>query len=1423
MANTTAPIRILHLEDHPRDAELIQDKLEVADLACDIVLVDSREQYDAALAGTPFDLILCDYNVPEYDGLSALKLARQRQPDTPVIIISGSMEEEEAVKCLHLGATDYLLKQRLERFIPAVHRALQETDELHRRRQAETELNRSKDLLQVAGRMARMGGWEVELSSGRAIFSDEVASIIAMPPGTPLTAEDVINHYLPEYKEKVRAAFHACIYSGTPFDDEFQILTFDGRRIWIRCIGQAVRDARGTITGVHGAFQDITEKKRVEEALSQSNQRLTRTLESITDAFFTLNREWRFTYVNKEAERLLHRTRADLLNNVIWDEFKESVNTTFYHEYHRAVRDNCTVAFEEFYAPLDCWVEVHGYPSEEGLTVYLRDIGERKRAEAKVYASEERLRLILGNALDAHVATDAGGRIIEWNRQAELIFGWPAGLAIGWQLDETIIPSRCRDRHRHDIARAAMRKGKIGTISGRRQEILAMRRSGEEFPIELAIVPIEQEGQLIFSASIRDITERRQAALESARINRALQILSRCNEAMTRAENERDLRLHICRLIIDIGGYCAAWIGYAQDDEARSIVPVAYAGGPDDIAYITGLKLSWSEDDPAGKGPGGRTIRSGSTVIIEDLERDHTVSLWRASAQQCGYHAAVCLPLRDKDRTFGLLALYSDEVQSVADEEVTLLQEMADNLAFGISNLRSGDERRQLELAAVKVAASISRSTGTDFFEQLARNMAEAVGAQAGFVARLLPGDPRTARTVAAVVDGAVIDNFDYEIDGTPCDTLLQQDRCVVPAAVGERFPRAPVLSSFGAGAYVGSRLDNSAGQLVGVLFVVFREPLKRSDLITSTLQIFAARAASELERQDADARIHEQASLLDQAKDAIIVRGIDQRVHFWNKGAERLFGWTAEEAIGRSIEDLLYRNFEDLHAATSCVLEQGEWSGEIMERRKDGTTVWVEANWTLVRGKDGKPQSIFAITTDITQRKVAEREIHHLAFHDSLTLLPNRQLLLNRLQHALVISARSHRSGALMLIDLDNFKTLNDTLGHDKGDLLLQLIAVRLKSCVCGSDTVARLGGDEFLVLLENLSENIHEAAAEAGKVSDQIFAAFKQPYQLGGYEHITSPSIGVTLFNRWPDTVDEIMKRADLAMYQAKAAGRNAMRFFDPEMQTAVFNRATLEADLRLGLQQNEFILHYQPQFDIQGCVTGAEALVRWQNPKRGLVSPADFIPLAEDTGLILPLGRWVLETACAQLVVWATRPETAELTMAVNVSARQFHHPDFVQLALEVLETTGANPRKLKLELTESLLVGDVEDIIAKMTALKAKGVSFSLDDFGTGYSSLFYLKRLPLDQLKIDQSFIRDVLSDPDDAVIARTIVTLGQSLGLVVIAEGVETEAQRDFLAANGCHHYQGYLFSRPLPAEKFQAFMQHTNHVLAPAADISRN
>jgi len=459
------------------------------------------------------------------------------------------------------------------------------------------------------------------------------------------------------------------------------------------------------------------------------------------------------------------------------------------------------------------------------------------------------------------------------------------------------------------------------------------------------------------------------------------------------------------------------------------------------------------------------------------------------------------------------------------------------------------------------------------------------------------------------------------------------------------------------------------------------------------------------------------------------------------------------------------------------------------------------------VQGDDGTALHYVVTLTDISQQKAASEQIEQLAFYDPLTNLPNRRLLKDRLHLALASSARSKQYGALLFIDLDHFKTLNDTLGHNMGDLLLQQVAQRLVCHVREDDTAARLGGDEFVVMLEDLSMNPGEAAINVEIAGKKILDALNEPYLLAGHDYHCSSSIGATLFYGHLVAEDDLLKHVDIAMYQAKHAGRNNLCFFDQAMQTVLTDRAALEASLRLALEKNQFKLYYQPQMTHNHQVIGAEVLLRWQHPEHGLILPMEFIPLGEENGLILPIGQWVLETACAQLKTWKSKPQTQQLLLAVNVSARQFHQADFVEQVRAVLKKTAIEPNRLKLELTESMVLKDIDDTIIKMQALKAIGVGFSMDDFGTGYSSLSYLTQLPLDQIKIDQSFVRNISIKHTDAVIVQTIIGMANNLGMEVIAEGVETEAQRVYLERYGCTLCQGNLFSKAVPVEEFEVLL----------------
>jgi len=582
--------------------------------------------------------------------------------------------------------------------------------------------------------------------------------------------------------------------------------------------------------------------------------------------------------------------------------------------------------------------------------------------------------------------------------------------------------------------------------------------------------------------------------------------------------------------------------------------------------------------------------------------------------------------------------------------------------------------------------------------------------------------------------------------------------------------------------------------------------------LLVAALALLAYAAKTFLRLREQSNRIKLTASVFATSSEGITITDSNGTILEVNDAFTRVTGYTREEIVGNNPRILQSgrQNALFYKKMWRSIKTSGQWQGEIWNRRKNGEEYpeWLTITASNTQnGEQGQVTHYVASFSDITQRKKDEAEIHQLAFYDPLTRLPNRRLLMQRLQQAQATCNNHTERAALLLIDIDNFKTVNDIKGNEIGELLLQEMAKRLLECLHEGDTIAHLGGDKFVVLLNGLGRDPALAMEQAKSEGEKIQQTLGQPCWLKDFEHLSTCSIGISMcgHNLSPETM---LRYADTAVHEAKTAGRNALCFFNPAMQTNLEARATLESELRQALAHHEFTLYYQLQVDADKQAIGAEALVRWNHPQRGLVAPMTFIPLAEETGLILPLGQWVLETACTQLKAWEAHAQTRDLVLAVNVSARQFGAEGFVNQVESLLVSSGIEPSRLKLEITESMLLGNIENVISIMCQLKSLGVSFSMDDFGTGYSSLQYLKQLPLNQLKIDQSFVRDIASDSNDQAIVRTIIAMAQSMNLNIIAEGVETEQQHQRLTHSGCLNFQGYLFGRPVPIDEFEAFFK---------------
>jgi diguanylate cyclase (GGDEF)-like protein/PAS domain S-box-containing protein len=646
---------------------------------------------------------------------------------------------------------------------------------------------------------------------------------------------------------------------------------------------------------------------------------------------------------------------------------------------------------------------------------------------------------------------------------------------------------------------------------------------------------------------IQDITQHKHDQLNLAVVNRELVMLSLCNEVLIHMTDEIQLIFEICRIVVDVGGYKMAWVGYAETDAAQSITAQASFGNTD--YFMVNPNMSWSDNSDHRHTPATRTIRTGQVTVINDVTQDADYTA-KAQALQLDYRALVYLPLNNKGLTFGFLALYSSETRSFTHEEISLLQRLTDNLSSGILSIRSENERGQLQSAMLKIATAVSAHGSESFFAQLVSNMMSALGAQSAYVAELISAQPWQGRTIAVQVDDQVMTNYDFQIPDALVDSLFgTSDICIVTEHAARDYPNISMMRFFKYQAFAALQLRGSANQSLGLVFVFFKEPIKpqSSELIDSMLKIFASRTANELERMKAEEFMHEQASLLDKTRDAIVVRDLEHKITYWNKGAEALYGWTAEDAVGQYSYTLLKHGAQEFDHAMTVLRASGEWAGEIVKRHQNGERLVIETRWTLVKNKQGQATSIFAIESNISDRKNAEEEIRQLAFYDSLTQLSNRRLLMTRLERALAKTADNKEYGALIFIDMDNFKKLNDTMGHEQGDLLLQQVANSLIACVRDHDTVARLGGDEFVVMMEDLSVISSQAQQRAAKIASKILAKLDMVLSFDGYEHRSSSSIGIALFNHQTQSISDLLKQADTAMYQSKAAGRNTFSFFE------------------------------------------------------------------------------------------------------------------------------------------------------------------------------------------------------------------------------------------------------------------------------------
>ena len=1229
------------------------------------------------------------------------------------------------------------------------------------------------------------------------------------------------------------------------------LLARDGREYQIADSAAPIRSPGGAVVGVVLVFSDVTEQYRVRQALARAADLLERTGEMARVGGWELDLGTMQPYWSLENCRI-HEVDPPVAPGL------EQALDFYAPEAREVIRSALQASIAQgsswdLELPMvtargrPIWVRTQGFAEmHEGKAVRLQgalhDITERKLAQEALRLSDIALKAISQGVLIA----GADRRILSANAAFLAITGYPEAQVLG--RDCRFLQGPLTDSATVDAMRRALAENR--EFSG---EILNYRQDGSSFWNELTISPVrDAQGRLTHYISVtRDVSARRHSD----------QALRASEQQLLLALRGGDLGLWDWNLAagsLVVNARWRAMLGRDPDGPMPSLQDWQALVHPQDLPALEGM-TEQIVFNPSGtdfeielrvrhcsgayvwildKGAVVERAADGAPMRVVGTHLDITgrklaeaaLQLSEARFRSAFASAGVGMSVSDLEghwlqvnrRLCEIVGYPESELLRLTFQDITYAEDLDADLAH-MRELLAGTvpyfqmEKRYVHydghLVWINLTVSLVRGADGGPLHTVAHM--EDISQRKRLEQDLRHSEARLQATLDAIPDMLIevgLDGRYHDVRAPRADLLLAPAQQLLGRLVSEVMS-ADASSVVYSALQEAHALGFSTGRQIALEVPQglrwFELSIARKSVLAGEEPRFIALSRDITQRKLAEAAVVESAlhtqTILDNMADCVITIDARGLVQSFNVAASQVFGYGVDEVLGRNVSMLMPEPDRGRHDGyLRHHLETVEnriigSSREVEGLRKDGTRF--PMNLSVSRVARGGQTTFIGIVRDITQHRRDVEEIRRLAFYDLLTGLPNRRLLMDRLKQAMVTSARNGQHGALMFLDLDQFKQLNDSMGHDIGDVLLQQVGLRLQGCVREGDSVARLGGDEFVVLLEGLSLNAHEAANQAEIVANKVLEAFGQPFSLHGVPHESTPSIGIVVFLGDQQGLDVLLKNADVAMYQAKAAGRNTARFFDPGMQAAVAAHEALERDLRRGLAAQEFMLHYQIQVNGAGETIGVEALVRWNHPTRGLVTPAHFITLAEETGLILPLGQWVLETACAQLVAWAGLDGCAHWTMAVNVSALQFAQAGFVANVASALDKSGAAARLLKLELTESMLLDGVEDVIVKMNQIKAFGVGFSLDDFGTGYSSLSYLKRLPLDQLKIDQSFVRDILTDPSDAVIARTIVALGHSLGIMVIAEGVELPEQRDFLAQTGCDAFQGYLFGRPAAAD----------------------